>query len=196
MYLGIDKNSTPSGVQGYAFFRPWEAIGQAKCPEKNPYEEMRRLREHFYPGTEEIPEDGRRRLYECGQCAIHRPFLRRACGLVRSNGFGKWGMTTSMVAAKIVAAQIMGRKTPYEEVFTPQRFRPKSSGVTFLSHAGHSAAGLMKGAVPKVPGVLICAGLYTIGWTGATSAPATDHNLNKMEKFASGPAQESLPFIN
>ena len=32
-----------------------------------------------------------RGLYECGQCAIHRPFFRRACGLVRSNGIWEMG---------------------------------------------------------------------------------------------------------
>ena len=31
------------------------------------------------------------RLYECGQCALYRPFLRRACGLVRGNGIWEMG---------------------------------------------------------------------------------------------------------
>ena len=43
-----------------------------------------------------------------------------------ATGFGKWGMTSAMVAAHLLADLITGRKNPYTEVFTPQRFSVSS----------------------------------------------------------------------
>ena len=44
-----------------------------------------------------------------------------------ATGFNKWGMTTSMAAAGLLTDLILGRKNPYEEVFSPSRnmFHPQ-----------------------------------------------------------------------
>ena len=39
-------------------------------------------------------------------------------------GFKKWGMTTSNVAANIVADKIIGKNNKYEEIFTASRVKP------------------------------------------------------------------------
>ena len=36
-------------------------------------------------------------------------------------GFNKWGMTSSMVAARILTDQVAGRENPYAPVFSPSR---------------------------------------------------------------------------
>jgi len=38
-----------------------------------------------------------------------------------ATGFNKWGMTSSMVAARMLADMVMERETPYEEIFNPSR---------------------------------------------------------------------------
>jgi len=38
-----------------------------------------------------------------------------------ATGFNKWGMTSSMVAARMLADMVMEKETPYEEVFNPSR---------------------------------------------------------------------------
>lgn len=38
-----------------------------------------------------------------------------------ASGFNKWGMTSSMTAAMILADMVIGRKNPYAEVFAPSR---------------------------------------------------------------------------
>lgn len=53
MYLGIDKNSYSFRSAGDTLLLGHGSHRTGKCPKKNPYEEMRRLREHFYPDTEE-----------------------------------------------------------------------------------------------------------------------------------------------
>ena len=38
------------------------------------------------------------------------------------SGFQKWGMTTAMIAAKILSDQICGKENEYQTLFSPQRF--------------------------------------------------------------------------
>ncbi|MCL2513936.1 MAG: FAD-dependent oxidoreductase [Oscillospiraceae bacterium] len=53
------------------------------------------------------------------------PYIGRygkaAEGLYVATGFNKWGMTSSMVSAMLLADLIMGHKNGYAEVFSPQR---------------------------------------------------------------------------
>lgn len=41
-----------------------------------------------------------------------------------ATGYKKWGITNSNVAANIIVDKIMGRKNPYEDVFTSTRLKP------------------------------------------------------------------------
>ena len=68
-----------------------------------------------------------------------------------ATGFGKWGMTSSMVSAMVLTDLICKRKSGYAEVFSPQRFHVQPSVGNFLKDSGHAAAGLLKRAagIPK-----------------------------------------------
>lgn len=60
-----------------------------------------------------------------------------------ATGFGKWGMTTSMVAAELLTAQICGRDHPYAEIFGPHRVSgAELSGIA--CNAGEAVKGLGK----------------------------------------------------
>ncbi len=43
-----------------------------------------------------------------------------------ATGFRKWGMTNGTAAAQILSDIIQGKKSPYEEIFNPQRFHAKT----------------------------------------------------------------------
>ena len=58
-----------------------------------------------------------------------------------ATGFRKWGMTSSMVAAMVLRDMLSGRKSPYEEVFDPQRFGLKSAAGVAVE-GGHAVKGL------------------------------------------------------
>jgi len=49
------------------------------------------------------------------------PYSRRARGLYVATGFNKWGMTSSMVAAKLLTDGVCGRYNALEQLFTPSR---------------------------------------------------------------------------
>lgn len=44
-----------------------------------------------------------------------------------ATGFGKWGMTSSMVSALLISGQICGETPDWAEVFSPSRFQPSAS---------------------------------------------------------------------
>ena len=48
-------------------------------------------------------------------------YSKRTPDFYVATGFNKWGMTSSMAAAKILTDMVMGKNTPYAEVFSPSR---------------------------------------------------------------------------
>ena len=68
-----------------------------------------------------------------------------------ATGFHKWGMTTSMVAANLLSDMITGKENPYEQVFTPQRFKLTASITSLLDETKHSAVGLVLKKLKPVP---------------------------------------------
>ncbi|BCI59541.1 FAD-dependent oxidoreductase [Solibaculum mannosilyticum] len=59
-----------------------------------------------------------------------------------ATGFGKWGMSSSMMAALLLGDMIKGNVNPWEEIFTPRRFQLGLSASTLLSSAGDVIKGL------------------------------------------------------
>lgn len=59
-----------------------------------------------------------------------------------ATGFGKWGMTSSMVSARLISDQIAGISHPCAEVFSPHRFTPTASVKTFLTDMGQAVKGI------------------------------------------------------
>lgn len=64
------------------------------------------------------------------------PFLHVA------TGFGRWGMTGSMVAAALLTARLTGEDYPYADIFSPARLFPSASISAFMEGAGYAVRGL------------------------------------------------------
>lgn len=69
-----------------------------------------------------------------------------------ATGFQKWGMTSSMVSAMIIAGLITGREDADGAVFAPHRFEPAASAKNLWEDGKQAVAGLSKGAVDAVTG--------------------------------------------
>ena len=69
-------------------------------------------------------------------------------GLYVATGFNKWGMTGSMVAAKLLCDLLTGTENPYAELFSPSRtvLRP-----ALISNAAEAVLGLITPTVPRCP---------------------------------------------
>ncbi len=75
-------------------------------------------------------------------------YSRRTEGLYVATGFNKWGMTSSMAAAELLADLLLGRANPYEELFCPSRsvLRPQ-----LAANVWESALGLLTPTAPRCP---------------------------------------------
>lgn len=62
-----------------------------------------------------------------------------------ATGYKKWGMTTSMIAARILCDSICGMENPYALLFTPKRFSFYGFSA-LIKDIGESVIGLSKGA--------------------------------------------------
>lgn len=102
----------------------------------------------FYPGSQVV---ARWATQDC-MSLDGVPYIGRYSGSVPNlyvaTGFNKWGMSSSMAAAQLLCDMILGKKSPYEEVFSPQRtvLRPQ----LFVNIAS-SAANLLTPTVPRCP---------------------------------------------
>ena len=112
------------------------------------WQELSEFAQKYFPGANEV---ARWATQDCmtldgvpyiGQYSKHTPNLYVA------TGFQKWGMTTSMVAAKLLTDLICGKKNPYAEVFSPSRsmLRPQ-----LAANAASAALNLLTPTRPRCP---------------------------------------------
>lgn len=109
------------------------------------YSFLRKKAEEYYPECKEIT------CWSAQDCVTHDeiPFIGRFSMIKPywyvATGLKKWGMTGSMVAAKVICDQICGKISPYESLFMPKRLHLKTSCGKLCKDIGISVAGLVKG---------------------------------------------------
>lgn len=152
MYYGIDEGglSFRSAEGKLLLGGGSHRTGKKICHcEKKGYSYLREQAYSFYPKAKEtaywaaqdcMPHD---EIPLIGRYSVFRPYWYVA------TGFKKWGMTSSMIAAMIISDKIGGRKNPYEDVFTPQRFLFRAGIRNLCIDLGESVAGLTKGLFGK-----------------------------------------------
>ena len=145
MYLGVDadagwsmRNAEGLLLLGGGGHRTGEnrAGGQ--------YRALRNAADQLWPGCVEKAH------WSAQDCMTldHVPYIGRFSASTPhwyvATGFEKWGMTSSMVAARLLADCITGRRNPYAALFSPQRFTPSASAAHFLSDGAHAVRDLSR----------------------------------------------------
>ncbi|MBE6992000.1 MAG: FAD-dependent oxidoreductase [Ruminococcaceae bacterium] len=69
-------------------------------------------------------------------------------GLYVAAGYNKWGMTSSMAAAMILADMVQGKETPYADVFSPSRSILRTQ---LFVNGGESAVNLLTPSKKRCP---------------------------------------------
>ena len=103
----------------------------------------------LYPGCHEV---SRWSAQDCmtldGLPYIGRFSRRKACWYV-ATGFGKWGMTSAMVSARILTAMIVGQDLPEADIFSPQRHFTAQVARGLAVHGAYTVKGLTKHLLPS-----------------------------------------------
>ena len=121
MFYGLDTD-TPS----IRAFKDTVILGggghrTGKGPNGCPYQELEALAGQYFPESSVTDKWSAQdcitldRLPLIGQYSVFRPYWYVA------TGFGKWGMTTSMTAARLLTDLILKRPTPYAALYSPGR---------------------------------------------------------------------------
>ena len=120
-------------------------------PARDPYETLRLKAEQFWPGCEEA---ARWSAQDC-MPADHIPYIgqfsRGKADWYVAAGFKKWGMSHSMVSARLLTEEILGSRSGKKSIFDPRRFNLVSLSQMFKDTAV-SAKNLIAawaGATPK-----------------------------------------------
>lgn len=75
-------------------------------------------------------------------------FSKRRSNWYVATGFGKWGMTSAMVAARILTALISGRDCPEADIFSPSRRVTVQAVKGLFVHGAYTVKGLTKHLLP------------------------------------------------
>ena len=139
MYLGVDEDAGWSlRTAGQLLLLGGAGHRTGENQQGGRYEQLRQKAREWWPHSQEaacwsaqdcMTLDG---VPYIGRFAPSQPEWYVA------TGFGKWGMTSSMAAACLLARLISGETPAEAELFSPSRFAPSASAENFLHDAAHA----------------------------------------------------------
>ncbi|HOA32464.1 MAG: FAD-dependent oxidoreductase [Clostridia bacterium] len=100
----------------------------------------------YYPGCRIVHQWSAQDCVSLDNIPYIGQFSASTPNIFVTTGYRKWGMTGSMVGAKIVADMILGQNDTenYREVFNPQRFNLSASAVNLFKDTVKAVKGLAK----------------------------------------------------
>lgn len=154
LYLGIDRDGLSfracgdfvllGGGSHRTGVRPRSKAGTG-CQ----YEMLRGRAREIYPGCHEA---FRWSAQDC-MTLDGVPYIGRFSGRKQNwyvaTGFGKWGMTSAMVSARILTALISGGNCPEGDIFSPQRHFTVQAAKNLVVHGAYTVKGLAKHLLPS-----------------------------------------------
>jgi len=201
MYYGIDENGLSFRQAGAYLLLGGSAHRTGHAYEKKnknkkecitAYEYLRQKANQYYPKSRVItcwsaqdcmPHDG---IPFIGKYSIFTPHLYVA------TGFQKWGMSTSMVAARLLCDEICGRENAYVELFSPQRFLVRAGSKDFLKDVGISTVNLAKGLISRKRCTHMGCALSWNEQTRSWDCPCHGSRFDEEGKLLDNPAKEDL----
>lgn len=85
------------------------------------YKRLEELAEHSYPDANAVYRWAAQDCMTLDDLPYIGRYARSTSGLLVATGFGKWGMTSAMVAARLLTDLVLGRDNPYAALFSPSR---------------------------------------------------------------------------
>ena len=112
------------------------------------YEALAALAGEYYPGSRVAYRFAAQDCITLDRIPYIGRYTKRSERLFVATGFGKWGMTSAMVAAMLLCDQILGRSNPYTEIFDPSR--PMAKGA-LACNAGSVLMHYIRPTAPRCP---------------------------------------------
>lgn len=169
MYLGIDRDglsfrtcgdlvllgggSHRTGVNREGRSRELDSVSRAGAGCN--YEMLRSRARELYPGCREVSHWSAQDCMTLDGVPYIGRFSRRKPFWYVATGFGKWGMTSAMVSARILTALISGQDCPEGDIFSPGRHFTAQAAKNLAVHGAYTVKGLAKHLLPSGNGRIV-----------------------------------------
>lgn len=152
------------------------------------WRELREVAAKYYPAAKEVCHWATQDCETLDKLPYIGPYSRNTDNLFVATGFRKWGMTTSVAAARLLRDQIIGTENRYASLFSPSRsmLHPQLS-----INGAESLVNLLTPTKPRCPH-LGCA----LKWNSqerSWDCPCHGSRFSENGKLLDGPATGDLP---
>ena len=146
MYIGLEKDTL--SLRNYGNYLLIGGIGHPAGKKGEGFLKLEQEKKRFYPEAREKYRFGAQDCIPLDDMPYIGLYSKHMPHLYAITGFQKWGMTLSMVGAKLISALILGEHSPYEALLSPSRsmIRPR-----LFANGIRTAAGLLTPTVPRCP---------------------------------------------
>lgn len=197
MYYGVDKHGLSLRQAGDTLLLGGQNHRCGKHPKNSSYEYLRQATARYWPNATETAHWSAQDCMTPDRIPYIGTFSAATPNWYVATGFQKWGMTTSMVCARLISDKILGLHNPFEPVFSPQRINLSASVKEELTHAMESAKGLSLG---MMPGSVRCPHMgCQLSWNADEASwdcPCHGSRFDNNGSLINGPAQEDVSFID
>lgn len=189
MYYGIDGDGLSFRGADSLVLVGGKGHRTGIIPAEDPYRALKKEVRTLWPDYKEAAHWSAQDCMTLDGLPYIGNFAKHRKNLYVATGFGKWGMTNSMAAASALRDQILGRREPDWNVFSPQR---PMTWPAFLNLAGHTAVTVRNFATfqgPRCPhlGCRLKWNPYEQVW----ECPCHGSRFRKDGKVLDNPAQKS-----
>ena len=194
MYLGIDpRGLSLRSAEDHLLLGGYSHRTGQSAPD--PYRALASSAGYLFPQAHPVCQWSAQDCMTLDSLPYIGRFSRRTPDWYIATGFGKWGMTLSMVSARLLTSLICGKSSPYEKLYSPLRFRLRPSAPRLASHMTESSKGLLRGLGH---GIMRCPHMgCRLSWNQADSTwdcPCHGSRFDRLGRLITGPAQTSCRY--
>ena len=158
MYYGVDEDGLSFRTADHVLLLGGGNHRTGENSKGGRYDMLRRKAKEFWPHSRETAHWSAQDCMTLDGVPYIGPFASGADGWYVATGFQKWGMTTSMAAARILTDQITRNKGLDDKIFSPSRFVFSASaqtlaeeGLQAIKGIGRSFLGLPRDKLDALP---------------------------------------------
>lgn len=144
MYLGIDEDGLSFRTSGNLLLLGGGRHRTGENTIGGQYEMLKSAAGAYWPDSKETDHWSAQDCMTLDGIPYIGHFSASTPNWYVATGFGKWGMTSAMVSAMLLSDLILKRESPWESVFSPQRFTPSASAQMLFSETAHAVKGLSR----------------------------------------------------
>ena len=181
----IDESGTGLSFRNYGGMLLLGGGGHRTGKSGGGWKALETAAKRYYPGSEAVCRWATQDCMTLDGVPYIGRYSKNTPDLYVAAGFNKWGMTSSMVSARLLTDAVLGRKNDYAKVFSPSRsiLHPQ-----LALNAFESAVGLLTPTVPRCPH-LGCALKYN-KQEHSWDCPCHGSRFQKNGQLIDGPATD------